>query len=224
MCFEIVLVKQASGPPRINRNHVLLLALVISTYMLGLLTPWSKSNLPYPTRPRPFYVLPKQFVDPKPLVHDSHYPEPTVPTKKGQVVPNVVHYVYGLKPTKAQESTLRETPDGFLEGERGQGDEFPYYAYLAIRSVVVNIKPETIYFHHFNTPTGIWWDEIRPFLTLIEAHVPTRIFGNEVRHFAHRSDVSWQENLQLHIGPKQCVCTAHTIRRTVEYRRDIPGY
>jgi hypothetical protein len=44
--------------------------------------------------------------------------------------------------------------------------------------------------HHFNTPTGPWFDLLRPHLTLVPARVPTKIFGNELRHFAHRSDVS----------------------------------
>lgn len=43
--------------------------------------------------------------------------------------------------------------------------------------------------HHFNTPTGPWFELLRPHLTLIDARVPTRIFGNELKHFAHRSDV-----------------------------------
>ena len=45
------------------------------------------------------------------------------------VVPNSVHYVYGLKPVK--------------EGD--VPEELPYYAYLAIRSALVNIKPAKIY-------------------------------------------------------------------------------
>lgn len=44
-------------------------------------------------------------------------------------VPDAVHYVYGLKPVK--------------EGE--QPEELPYYAYLAMRSALINIKPAKIY-------------------------------------------------------------------------------
>jgi hypothetical protein len=49
--------------------------------------------------------------------------------------------------------------------------------------------------HHFNTPTGPWFDLLRPHLTLVPARVPTKIFGNELRHFAHRSDVSTEHGL-----------------------------
>ena len=45
------------------------------------------------------------------------------------VVPNAVHYVYGLKPL----------------GEGEQPDEFPYYAYLAMRSALINLKPEKMF-------------------------------------------------------------------------------
>jgi hypothetical protein len=44
-------------------------------------------------------------------------------------VPNSVHYVYGLKPV--------------AEGEKAE--ELPYYAYLAMRSAMINLKPSTIY-------------------------------------------------------------------------------
>jgi hypothetical protein len=50
--------------------------------------------------------------------------------------------------------------------------------------------------HHFNTPTGPWFDLLRPHLTLVPARVPTKIFGNELRHFAHRSDVSAEHGLR----------------------------
>lgn len=40
-----------------------------------------------------------------------------------------MHYVYGLKPVK--------------EGERPA--ELPYYAYLAIRSAVINLKADKVF-------------------------------------------------------------------------------
>lgn len=44
-------------------------------------------------------------------------------------VPNSLHYVYGLKPLE----------------EGAQGEEFPYYAYLAMRSALLNIQPAVTY-------------------------------------------------------------------------------
>lgn len=45
------------------------------------------------------------------------------------MVPKVVHYVYGLKPVPAGHKP----------------DELPYYAYLAMRSALINIQPDKIY-------------------------------------------------------------------------------
>jgi hypothetical protein len=56
-------------------------------------------------------------------------PAPIPPKRRGMTVPDSVHYVYGLKPVK--------------EGE--QPEELPYYAYLAMRSALINIKPAKIY-------------------------------------------------------------------------------
>lgn len=59
----------------------------------------------------------------------SYLPAPVPPKKSGMKVPNSVHYVYGLKPV--------------AKGEKAE--ELPYYAYLAMRSAMINLKPSTIY-------------------------------------------------------------------------------
>jgi hypothetical protein len=59
----------------------------------------------------------------------SEMPAPLAPKQAGMRIPNAVHYVYGLKPP-----------------EEGQtGPELPYYAYLGMRSALLNLKPEKIY-------------------------------------------------------------------------------
>jgi len=88
------------------------------------------------------------------------------------VVPDSVHYVYGLKPSEGEE-----------------GEELPYYAYLAIRSALINLKPEKMYFHYQHMPTGPWWELLLPHLTLIKTDVPDEIYGRSIRHFAHKADV-----------------------------------
>lgn len=80
----------------------------------------------------PMRVDKSQFPSPgdqNPLRRPDYLPAPIPPKESGMVVPNAVHYVYGLKPVK--------------EGE--QSEELPYYAYLAIRSALINIKPEKVY-------------------------------------------------------------------------------
>jgi hypothetical protein len=62
-------------------------------------------------------------------VRPEYIPAPVSPKSKGMIVPNAVHYVYGLKPVK----------------EGAQPEELPFYAYLAIRSAMINIKPEKIF-------------------------------------------------------------------------------
>jgi hypothetical protein len=67
--------------------------------------------------------------DRNPLKKPDYLPDPIAPKRSGMVVPNAVHYVYGLKPVN----------DG------GEVEELPYYAYLAMRSALINIRPEKIY-------------------------------------------------------------------------------
>ena len=77
----------------------------------------------------PFLIRSDQFLPPPPISRPSYLPEPVAPKVEGMVVPNAVHYVYGLKPVK--------------EGE--QPEELPYYAYLAIRSALINLQPEKMF-------------------------------------------------------------------------------
>ncbi|KAK8854781.1 hypothetical protein IAR55_003520 [Kwoniella newhampshirensis] len=147
----------------------LLLLLIFGIYFLfHSPTPTSK----YPLTTSPFLIKPTQFLPPPPIDRPSYLPEPVSPKKKGMVVPDSVHYVYGLKP---------------LEGSKGE--EFPYYAYLAMRSALVNLRPKVIYFHYLHLPTGPWWDLIAPRLTLIKTQVPDSIYGRPLSHFAHKADV-----------------------------------
>jgi hypothetical protein len=94
-----------------------------------LLNPPTLHSTPTPK----FLVLASQFPTPTPTPPaNPHYPTVQIEEKwrkKGRVVPKVVHYVYGLK----------DVVDG------GKGEDFPYFAYLAVRSVLVNVKPDTIY-------------------------------------------------------------------------------
>lgn len=78
----------------------------------------------------PFHVPSRQFLPPPPPAqHPAYHPPPPTEPPPGQA-PNVVHYVYGYKPPR--------------EGEP-EGELMPYYTYLAIRSALVNLKPDAIY-------------------------------------------------------------------------------
>jgi hypothetical protein len=62
-------------------------------------------------------------------------------------VPRLAHFVFGLRP---------------------QTEPFHLVHYLAIESCRQMLRPDTIYLHHRHLPYGLWWDLIRPHLTLVE--------------------------------------------------------
>jgi len=57
-------------------------------------------------------------------------------------IPNIVHYVYGLDTSDAQ-------PD------------FPYFAYLAMRSAMMTLSPDRVLFHCIREPQGYWWERVK---------------------------------------------------------------
>jgi hypothetical protein len=61
-------------------------------------------------------------------------------------VPNVFHFVFGLKP---------------------QTEPFHLLHYLCLASCLAVNRPDAIRFHHRHTPYGPWWDRIRAKLELV---------------------------------------------------------
>ena len=88
--------------------------------------------------------------------------------KKKNSIPNIIHFVFGFK---EQES------------------EFELYRYLAIKSAIDINNPEKVYFHYKHEPYGLWWEKIKPYLTLEEVEPPSEIYGNPVYHYAHQADI-----------------------------------
>ncbi|WVQ82214.1 hypothetical protein IAT38_004342 [Cryptococcus sp. DSM 104549] len=100
-------------------------------------------------------------------------------------IPNVVHYVYGL---------AEDQPD------------FPYFAYLAMRSAMMSLKPEVVYFHCIHEPRGYWWERVKGWEGWVDEEQGGEVKG-EVRvmrardvqwvgkdrrpvvHFAHKADI-----------------------------------
>lgn len=127
--------------PLPQKRHVTLPTLPILLLLLG--TGFLLHSLFFSTPPpsalappgkytsSPFLVHPTDFIDPPPPDRPSYIPEPVEPKKKGMLVPDAVHYVYGLKPVP--------------EGQRGE--ELPYYAYLAMRSALINLSPKVIFLY-----------------------------------------------------------------------------
>ncbi|OXG24592.1 hypothetical protein C366_00121 [Cryptococcus neoformans Tu401-1] len=98
-------------------------------------------------------------------------------------IPNVVHYVYGL---------ADDQPD------------FPYFAYLAMRSALVSLKPDVVYFHCISEPKGYWWERVKNWegwvddqgnrrgMMEIKRARDVQWIGTSKRpvvHFAHKADI-----------------------------------
>ncbi|ODO08764.1 hypothetical protein L198_00497 [Cryptococcus wingfieldii CBS 7118] len=98
-------------------------------------------------------------------------------------IPNIVHYVYGL---------ADDQPD------------FPYFAYLAMRSALVSLKPDRVYFHCIHEPSGYWWERVKDWegwedeegvtRGLVEVKMARDVqwIGKSRRpvvHFAHKADI-----------------------------------
>lgn len=86
------------------------------------------------------------------------------------MIPNIFHFI-------------------FFTDEGSEFIRFPLVHYLAIKSAYVLNKPEKIYFYLNYEPEGEWWDKIKPCLEVINIEPPSEIFGNQLMHFAHKSDV-----------------------------------
>ncbi|WWD17440.1 hypothetical protein CI109_101881 [Kwoniella shandongensis] len=119
----------------------------------------------------------------------SHLPAPAEP------IPNIVHYVYGL--------ASEPQPD------------FPYFAYLAMRSAMTVLKPDKVMFHCITEPRGYWWDRVKDWegweadssvkrgeVEIVQARDVQWIGSDRrpVKHFAHKADIIRLEVLLEHGG------------------------
>ena len=98
---------------------------------------------------------------------DLDLPAPAAAQHLGDAIPNVVHFVYGME---------RRLP-------------IPLHAFLAVRSALLHVKPRAVYFWYTHEPHGLYWDLIKPMVIPIRVDPVTEVFGNEVKHYAHKADV-----------------------------------
>jgi len=83
-------------------------------------------------------------------------------------IPNIVHYIYGLKE---------------------QNEEFPFLFYYGILSNILINNPIKIFFHYTYLPHGYWWNKIQNYLTLNYINFNNLEFnGEKVKSYAHKSD------------------------------------
>ncbi|ORX36844.1 hypothetical protein BD324DRAFT_579948 [Kockovaella imperatae] len=141
------------------------------------------------------YQPPPLAVALPPIPTNTDLPVPSLPLPR-EPIPNIVHYVYGLDPDSTRE-------------------DFPYYAYLAMRSALVTLKPEKVLFHCLYEPRGYWWSRVVNWegwvddegqrKGLVEIHRARDVttigsHKNPVTKFAHKADIIRLEVLLQHGG------------------------
>lgn len=86
------------------------------------------------------------------------------------MVPNIVHFVFGMAPDFG-------------------GKPFSLVHYLSVRSAIMLNKPAKAIFHYQYEPSGEWWNKARPLLDLNKVTAPASFMGQPLHHVAHKADV-----------------------------------
>lgn len=94
-------------------------------------------------------------------------------------IPNIIHFIFGFKE---------------------QNTEFELYRYISIKSAIDVNNPDKVYFYYKFEPYGYWWDKIKPYLILEYVEPPSEIYGNNLYHYAHQSDVIRLQKLYKYGG------------------------
>lgn len=80
------------------------------------------------------------------------------------------------------------------------GRPFSFIHFLAIYTAWKVNRPECIYFHHTEEPSGPWWQKARPLLTLNRVEPVHEIHGRPIKYPAHMADVIRLEMLDQYGG------------------------
>lgn len=96
-------------------------------------------------------------------------------------IPNIIHYTHLVLPGT--------TPK-----------PFSLVHFLAVKSAYIYNRPDTIFFHCTEEPTGEWWEQARPYVTINKVEAPTSIAGRRFYHPAHSSDLLRLYQLREHGG------------------------
>ena len=95
------------------------------------------------------------------------------------VIPNIIHFVYGLK----------YAPEPFF---------YPYY--LGVMSAIKVNKPDAVYFHYHHEPTGKWWDALKGIVIPVKIDRKTNIGRFRFKVYAHIADYARLEILYKYGG------------------------
>jgi hypothetical protein len=94
-------------------------------------------------------------------------------------IPSILHFAFGMADD--------DEPFGLIQ-------------YLSIVSAIHKLKPRRVLLHHGKQPSGFYWDMVKHAITLKNARNITHIFGNPVRHYAHKADIIRLEALLAYGG------------------------
>ena len=86
------------------------------------------------------------------------------------MIPRVVHFIFGLRPDFG-------------------GKPFSAIHWAAVESAARHLKPNKIRLYCANRPFGAWWERCRQLVEVIDIVAPDRIFGNELKYAAHKTDL-----------------------------------
>lgn len=87
------------------------------------------------------------------------------------VVPNIVHFIFGLDPNF-----------GHLK--------FGMIHYLAILGAHLHVQPDEIRLHYLYEPTGEWWNCTKPMVKLVKENDITEVYGKPMKmKVAHKADI-----------------------------------
>jgi hypothetical protein len=92
----------------------------------------------------------------------GQYPDSGVPV----VIPNIIHFIW-----------------------IGNGPPFSLLHYLSVATAARVNRPEAMWLHFAEEPSGPWWERAKPHLRLNPIAAPVEIFGNPLHHYAHQTDV-----------------------------------
>lgn len=96
-------------------------------------------------------------------------------------IPKILHFCFGL--------------DRYFGGK-----PWSLVHFVCVKSAIERIKPTQAFIYYEHEPSGPWWQLSRRMLTPIPIQAPRAIFGNALRHPAHRADVVRLEALIRHGG------------------------
>ena len=92
------------------------------------------------------------------------------------MIPRILHYCFGMS-------------------RNFGGRPWSLMHYVCLKSAVAHLAPDRVNFYCQYEPRGPWWLLTREMVNIVPIKAPRSVYGNPVRHYAHRADVMRLEKL-----------------------------